>query len=227
MSINFKQKATGIFNLTTFPGTGQLTFSAGNVKGRYIVVGVWAQGTQTDCTTGITDTEGNTYTRLQYINPNDPNNNSFHVYWGAPVTNGSGAANVVSVAYVFAATVTRIEAFACEYENVNLSAPYLGFNNGRATNNAAITYNVTVPAGGYIFTISGRAQGGVFFSQITGTDRSGTNSNQQFSVSDQAAPSAGANTVSNGCSSATGWAMSSIALNPALASSKALMGVGI
>jgi hypothetical protein len=228
MGINFKQGAAAIFNLTTFPGTGNLTFSAGNVNGRYIVVEVWGQVTSLDATTGVTDTEGNIYTRLGTINPNDPNNSSFHTYWGAPVTHGSGAPNVVSVAYVFTGAITRIEGFATEYENVNLAAAYTGiFNNGRATNNAAITYSLTMPAGGYIVTISGRCAGGVFFSQITGTDRSGTNNNSQFSVCDQAAPSAGANTVSNGCSSPTGWGMSSIGLNPALASRKPLIGVGI
>lgn len=199
------QSTTG----TTSPVTA--LFTGGNTTGNLIVVFIDVEQSSTEQVTGITDTEGNTYTKLPTASNSgtDPAA-TFHSIWLAPVTNGSGSDNTLSVAWTPGA---RIRVVAAEYSGLSGTLDSSNHGGGAV---ATETYNVTAAAAGEALISYGSQQGGaVNWSALSGTSRVPSLTGQNEILFDQSSAS-GANSISATVNT-TGLHLSTIALTLAAA----------
>lgn len=199
---------------TTSPITA--LFTGGNTTGNLIIVFVDVEASATDQVTGITDTEGNVYTKSPASNSgSDGTGSTFHSIWTAPVTGGSGTNNTVSVAWT---PGTRIRVSAVEYSGLTGLLDTSAHGGGGV---ATATYPITAAAANEnLLTFASQQGGGVTFSALSGTARTAL-TNQNTVVFDQSSVS-GSNTIS-ATISASGAHLSTLAL-PAAATTFSITG---
>ena len=156
------QASTG----TTSPFT--FTFTGGNTTGNLIVVFIDVTQSNVDEISGITDTEGNIYTKSLASNTNldGSGSSSYHSIWTAPVTNGSGSNNALSIAWT---PGTRLRGMAVEYSGLSNSLDASNHGGGAVN---TISYNITAAnAGEAIITFCTQQSGTVNWSALSGTSR--------------------------------------------------------
>jgi hypothetical protein len=141
----------------TSPLTG--TFPGGNENGNTIFVGIQQLATSTDQVTAVTDSAGNSYSKLAGLAIADNQNFSFYSFWGASVTHGSNTNNTVSVAF----SSGTIIICAVEFFGVNTTLDVSAHDNGSYTITAA-------KSGELLLTMNGTNASTPSWSSLSGTD---------------------------------------------------------
>lgn len=163
------------------------TFVGGNTNGNKIFAFLIMTGAA-DVSTGVTDTEGNSYTKIASGAFADANNSRFATVWEADVTLGSGSNNIVSGGFSNAANALLGVA---EYSGVKATA----FFDKQAGIANAQTYSITpTNAGELLVTAWYFLGGGQTYSSTTEVIRTPTNG--FIILADILSSASGANTVS-------------------------------
>jgi hypothetical protein len=198
-------KVSGIGNTTSSPCSG--AFTGGNTNGNVIIVAVSNYNTTVDLTTNCTDTQGNTYTKIAALSSLDGSNTDFHTWFIAPVTNGSGATNTVSV--TLSSVPNRVQLYAMEYSGIKATGAFETVI-AKAYSPTVMSVSINAAsAGELIVTYSSKAGGTMGnLSALSGTARTSV-TNVQTMVMD-AASVGGSNTVTATNSNGLGGGSTSI-----------------
>jgi hypothetical protein len=154
-------------------GVDTAKFPNGNTTGNFIVAGISLSGS-TDTVTGVTDSEGNTYSRAAGLGEQDDNFYGYYVVWFAPVTGGSNFDNTLTVA------PTAQHVFAAEYTCVATSNP---FDAIAGAMHIAAPYSLTCAEDRELIVSVAGFQGGGTNWTVGGNDRSGL-LNKSYEYSD-------------------------------------------
>lgn len=201
-------KAIGPASTTTSPTTA--TFTGGNTNGNTNVISIIENGTTSLHITSVTDSEGNTYANVASLSSHNFTNNEWHSWWVAPVTNGSGTNNVVTVAW--SAGPARVTVQGAEASGVLTPSPFDNASSAGTSSTTLSTSLTTAAANEGIFTLVSRSAGGVNWSGLSGTDLTGVTSRQ--TELNWFLSASGSNAITATASSAS-FGSSSIALKPA------------